>query len=57
MEGQTQKSYDAEVDNLKDTELRLGLPGSDDEPKKAKKRSLDESSVKIESAETAPVAK
>lgn len=55
MEGQTQKSYDVEVDNLKDTELRLGLPGSDEEPKKAKKRGLDESSVKAESA--APVAK
>ncbi|KAF3324395.1 auxin-induced protein 22D-like protein [Carex littledalei] len=57
MEGQTQKSYDAEVDNLKDTELRLGLPGSDEEPKKAKKRGLGESSMKAESVETAPVAK
>lgn len=57
MEGQTQKLYDAEVDNLKDTELRLGLPGSEEEPKKAKKRGLDESSVKAQSAETAPTAK
>lgn len=57
MEGQTQKSYDVEVDNLKDTELRLGLPGSDEEPKKAKKRGHDESSAKAELAETAPVAK
>lgn len=28
------KRYDGEFDNLKATELRLGLPGTDDEPKK-----------------------
>jgi hypothetical protein len=57
MEKQTQKMFDAGVENLKDTELRLGLPGSDEEPKKAKKRSLDDSLVKAQSAETAPTAK
>ncbi|KAJ4812932.1 Auxin-responsive protein [Rhynchospora pubera] len=57
MEGQTQARYDAEVDNLKDTELRLGLPGSDEEPKKApKKRGLEDSLVKAP-AETGPTAK
>lgn len=40
------RSYNGEFDNLKATELRLGLPGTDDEPKKStrggNKRTLDE---------------
>jgi len=39
------RSYNGELDNLKATELRLGLPGTDDEPKKSirgNKRTLDE---------------
>lgn len=39
------RSYNGELDNLKATELRLALPGMDDEPKKwtqGNKRTLDE---------------
>ncbi|KAJ3669878.1 hypothetical protein LUZ60_010202 [Juncus effusus] len=56
MEAQTHALYENEVDSHKDTELRLGLPGRDDKPKNVKKRGLDESSIKKESA-AAPAAK
>ncbi|ONK74399.1 uncharacterized protein A4U43_C03F5820 [Asparagus officinalis] len=50
------KNYNGEFENLKATELRLGLPGADDEPKKpvvGNKRTIEESPE----ANFAPVAK